>query len=91
MTLKQTKPIDDDEVVRDGGVVRVPVFMMDDRERQAADALAVAGRIKARDDYVHDISNAWRGAGAKQDQRVMTADEAFADYVQRLENAWRNP
>jgi hypothetical protein len=92
----------DDDILKDGETMRVPVFLLDGSGgtrlnqpgfRTAADAAAAdAAWDEARQQCISRMSNAWRGPSAARDEKpARTADEAYLDYVQRLENAWRNP
>jgi hypothetical protein len=70
---------DDDDVVRDGEHVRVPVVLMDSLQR------AVAG-VELRDHQPHFA----RPTGAAHDARIVRT-RARADYLRQLNDAWRRP
>lgn len=54
----------DDRVVRDGERISVPLMLMDTIQREVADTSPLSEedpRIAAFEEYVHYITNAWRG------------------------------
>jgi hypothetical protein len=78
--------IDDDDVVRDGEHVRVPLHLMDSLQR----AVATEG-LRLHDGMGNPAgqkSGYVFGGNAEQRQR---AADAYDERTRRLQNAWRNP
>jgi hypothetical protein len=46
----------------------------------------------ARERYIHDIQEAWRGAASADKTSTQTSDakqDAYEEYRQRIQNGWR--
>jgi hypothetical protein len=100
------KHLDDDEdIVADGQSVRVPVYLMDNVQREIAfdardhqphfgrpsDAVLDA-RKQARDAYIRRTCEAWRTAGrvqSKQDADPSEPDPNAANAVERELETWQ--
>src|SRR5262249_41165424 len=77
---------DDDEMVRDGESVRVPMFLMDKVQRAVA---TIGQRLH---DGMGNPAGRKRGyaLGGNAEQRQLAA-EAYDERTTRLQNAWRSP
>ena len=99
MMISQEDRERDERVVRDGERINVPLLLMDGLQREVAERLVEEDqRIAAYDEYVHYITNAWRGPvvrpPAPKATFVRTGDasrDAYLEYKAALQDAWRNP
>jgi hypothetical protein len=102
---------EDTDMVPDGGVVRVPLHLCDAMERKAffdrknrryAELADEARKIRteARDEYVHNLTNAWRpkGQAPQRDperKQLSLADaqalrnSSYQAYKARIQDAWK--
>jgi hypothetical protein len=89
----RTNEIEDDEIARDGEIVRVPLLLMDAVQRSVAAAQRpntfANAREAAYDAFKRDLADAWRGPGYKADDRELTADQARDEYLAWLQTAWQ--
>jgi hypothetical protein len=93
MVLKNDAYLDDDdEVVRDGESVRVPIFLMDEVQRTVAmDGLrlhdGMGGRVGHKSGYV--FSGNVRQRDAAYDEARREARGARAQWLQQLRDSWK--
>jgi hypothetical protein len=96
---------EDDEVIADGGSVRVPVMLCDARFQLGDDEMRKirAATRDARDEYLVGLQSAWRSPapdrGKQSAASAAVADcdpvrgrtAAYDEMVQRACNAWKTP
>jgi hypothetical protein len=86
---------DDDDVVRDGESVRVPIHLMDGVQRQ----IAFDARTAARDAMIRRAQNAWRHGAADAASKPVTVTDldklrdaartARATWIKQMCDAWK--
>ena len=109
--MKDDDAFDENGVLKDGRTVRVGMRIMDGRNTPVHDGMggtrmhqpgcrygsefAELRRAEARDAYVRQISEEWRGPASQQVDpepvacRAVARDEPYEAYDEWLRNAWR--
>ena len=86
---------DEDDILKDGEIYRVPLTMMDSAQKAiASDPRARLTFAKDRAEqayarYCTDLDDAWRGEKNKADHRELTADQAYEEHRAWLHSSWK--
>ena len=85
---------DDDEMVRDGGVVRVPLHLMDARQRAVFDAygrMTADASVRDARRFTFDADDHRPHYASVPDAVRRARNQTYDSYVRRLQDAWKSP
>jgi hypothetical protein len=80
---------DDDDIVRDGQSLRVPIMLMDAASRAPADASAITARILA-DQALPTVLHRPGALAVVTDAERNARDQLYAARDRRVADAWKN-